>query len=132
MNWIDRTLTKHDLSLASTSLGSLAKKYGTTPQEIAKQNGVPWTSDAVNQWVLSVGGREITPGNFTFVVGNRIKLPAVAVIPDPTEVVAPIQAATGGSGWLLGMALIGGGILIYRRLRKRKRRGAVPKPILFS
>lgn len=142
MNWIKRTLTKHDLSLAKRSLDSLAIKYGVVnssgepvPKEIAARNGVPWTTSAINAWVSRVGGRQATPGNWTLTVGNQILLPEKAVVPDPSErggtPVLASQTLWGIVPWWAWPVVIATPLIIYRR-RKAKKAGKKPKPILFS
>jgi LPXTG-motif cell wall-anchored protein len=124
--WVLHTLTAHDLSLAKTSLGSLAKKYGTTAQEIARKNGVVWSTSAINAWVLRVGGKRLPSGYYTFTVGNKIMLPSEPVIPGPSEVRVGIDApqasamTIGGVPWwgVLGLAV--GGVWLYRRRKKKK------------
>lgn len=137
MNWIKRTITKHDLSQASQSLASLAKKYGSTAKEIAQKNGISWTPSAINAWVLKVGGREVTPGNFSFTAGNEILLPAKALIPDPSEARMPppvvaSQSLFGSVPWWAWPILIGGPIFLYRKRKQRKKAGRTPKPVLFG
>ena len=123
--WVLHTLTAHDLSLDKTSLGSLAKKYGTTPQEIAKKNGVAWNTSAINAWVLRVGGKMLPSGYTTFTVGNQIMLPSEPVIPGPSEVrvgvKAPVASAVtvGDIPWWGWIGLGIGGVWLYRRRKKK-------------
>jgi hypothetical protein len=123
--WVLHTLTKHDLALAPTSLGSLAKKYGTTPKEIAAKNGVPWATSAIDKWVLRVGGKRLASGYTSFVVGNQIMLPSEPVIPGPSEVRvgrdAPMASAMkfGDIPWWVLPGLGIGAIWLYRRRKKK-------------
>ena len=139
--WIPHVITAHDLSLAKTSLGSLAKKFlGTNSsanvQLIAKTNGVPWNTPAIDKWVLSVGGKRLASGYTSFTVGNQILLPWPPVHPGPGDSAkkpdAPMASAVkvGGMPWWAWMGLFGGGVWLYKR-RKKKTSGTSAKIVRF-
>lgn len=124
--WIPHIITAHDLSLDKTSLGSIAKKFGVTPQQIAKANGVAWNTPAIDKWVLSVGGKRLRSGFTTFTVGNKILLPWPPSIPGPGDLdkqpEAPMASAVkvGGIPWWGWLGLAAGGIYLYKRRKKKK------------
>jgi hypothetical protein len=39
------------------TLAALARGYGVTPAEIAKQNGIPFSTGAIQEWVKATGGK---------------------------------------------------------------------------
>lgn len=141
MVWIPHIITAHDLSLAKTSLGSLAKKFlgsnsSANVQLIAKANEVPWNTPAIDKWVLSVGGKRLKSGYTSFTAGNQILLPWPPKFPGPgdTDKVpgnAPMASAViGGMPWWAWLGLIGGGVWLYKR-RKKKKSGTSAKIVRF-
>ncbi len=81
-SWVTTTTLEND------NLSNLSAFYGVSPQDICAANGIPWSSDAINQWVMSKGGKALphqagqpivagTPdgGWAVFRNGNKILLP---------------------------------------------------------
>lgn len=63
----------------AVTLAKLADKFGVTAQQIAAANGVSWSTDAINQWVLQKGGKWLPGKEHTvFNPGDVILLPAKA------------------------------------------------------
>jgi len=65
-------------------LDDVAARHGTTAQEIARANGVQWTTPAVNEWVRKMGGaptgevdRQGRPW-MAFAAGTEIALPCTS------------------------------------------------------
>jgi hypothetical protein len=138
--WLPHVITPHDLSLAKTSLGSLAKKFlgsnsSANVQLIAKTNGVPWNTPAIDKWVLSVGGKRLPSGYTSFTPGNQILLPWPPVHPGPGDAdktPSPVMASSvmGDMPWWAWASLGIGAIWLYKR-RKKKKSGTSAKIVRF-
>lgn len=128
--WVVRTLTAHDLDVnapgkeAKTQFESLAKKYGLSSwRMILTANGLPSSASpsAINAWIKSVGGRQNERGYWVFKVGNKIKLPAQAAVPEPKTPTPPQASAVVGEGLGPWYLWLGGGLLAFAIFRKKKK-----------
>ena len=142
--WATRTLTEHDLKhdpSIKLSGQSLAVKYGVPFRTIVERNGGRWGDPATNNWIKSVGGREVTPGNWALTVGNRISLPVNPVIPHPPSagpsfpITVPgsevLGADVGGGGWWLLGGASALSLFFLLKARKKQKRKPAPKPVRF-
>jgi len=107
--WADKTLTREDLPVGEKSLASLAKKYNTTAQEIARRNMVSWNNKSVNKWIIDVGGKMLESGWAVFQPGNKIHLPQSQLLPAP-----------GGFGMWHALLIAGGLYVGYKLVKKVK------------
>lgn len=128
--WVVRTLTVHDLDTnapgkeAKTQFESLARKYGLSSwRMILTANGLPSSasSSAINAWIQSVGGKQNQRGYWVFQVGNKIKLPAQAAVPEPKGPTAPVASAVVGEGLGPWYLWLGAGLLGFAIFRKKKK-----------
>jgi len=64
-------------TLDGDTLSSLSRAYGVSAQEITDANDVPFSSTAINQWVVSSGGkyRSGSSGETVFTGKSKIMLP---------------------------------------------------------
>lgn len=67
--WVQKATKSGD------TLASLAAAYGTTPQEIVRQNGVAFNSTAINAWVMRAGGVMLSTGWAVLTDRSAILLP---------------------------------------------------------
>lgn len=128
-------------TLENDNLTNLSSFYGTSPQDICAANGVPWTSDAVNQWVLSKGGKCLPyqkgqpkvagcpdGGWAVFRNGNKILLPnknrpgVSPVTQTPPTKSVPTAVKTNDTNWaawgMAALAVIAIGTSIYSSTKK--------------
>lgn len=129
--WVARELSVHDLSVDPRgNLLSLAKKYGTSPQEIVAANEVQWSTKAINEWVMDAGGKMLSSGFAVFQPKSKLFLPARAVIAEPqgpqgpsAAVMAPqaSQVKLLGLPWWAWASAGGVGALALIKSRKGKK-----------
>lgn len=94
------------LQLGDT-LANLAADRKVSPQEIVKQNGVAWSTAAINAWVLKTGGTLLKSGAAVFTNNSTILLPE-----EEFAVIVPYKSPyLWGSVGLLAVALF----LKYRK-----------------
>lgn len=123
--WVARELSAHDLSVDPRgNLMSLARKYDTSPQEIVSANEVQWSTKAINEWVMDAGGKMLSSGFAVFQPGNKLFLPSVAAIPEPSkggQALAPqaAQVKVLGLPWWAWAAAGGVGALALMKSRKK-------------
>lgn len=101
--------------LYSSQLGGLRPTSSTLERQREEQrlakllvagNGVAWSANAIDAWVLRTGGKRNALGTAVFTDASVIFLPAGG--PRPPATTAPavdVRKATGGLGVLVGLAV---------------------------
>jgi hypothetical protein len=102
------------------SLATLAALYGVTAQSIVAANGIPWSSKAIYEWALSLGGY-YTGGyekDGTAIVAFRggeiaIPCPVGCCAPEPATATKPVAGSKPSSGfpwWILVVGALAYGV----------------------